>query len=143
MKIGLAADHAGFEYKEAIKAYLTAKGMEVKDFGTDSPASSDYPDYGHPLGAAVSAGELETAISICGSGEGMCMALNKHPRVRAALVWNEAVTKVTRQHNDANILCLPSRFIELEQAKRLVDVFLATGFEGGRHQRRIDKIDLS
>ncbi len=143
MKIGLAADHAGYTYKEAIKEYLLAKGVEIIDFGTHSTDSTDYADYMHPLASSISKQELKLGIAFCGSGEGMCMTANKHAKVRAALVWNKEVAEVTRQHNDANILCLPARFIELEEAKEMVDIFFATTFEGGRHQRRIDKIELA
>lgn len=142
MKIGMAADHAGYEYKEALKVYLIEKGVEIIDFGTHSSESTDYADYMHPLAKSIGEQELLKGVAVCGSGEGMCMTANKHPHIRAALVWNEEIAEVTRQHNDANILCLPARFIELEAAKRMVDIFFATEFEGGRHQRRIDKIDL-
>jgi len=141
MKIGIAADHAGYAYKEALKEYLQAKGLEVVDFGTHSPDSTDYADYAHPLAEAVGSGQLKWGIALCGSGEGMCMTTNKHPHVRAALVWNEEVAAITRKHNDANILCLPARFVSLEDARRMVEVFLNTEFEGGRHLRRINKID--
>ncbi|MEZ4825043.1 MAG: ribose 5-phosphate isomerase B [Bacteroidia bacterium] len=138
--IGIAADHAGFLYKEILANYLLEKGYEVKDFGTHSLESSDYPDFAHPLSEAVSSGTLEKGVAVCGSGEGMCITANKHQGVRAALVWNEEVAALSRQHNDANILCLPSRFISIEKAKELVDIFFSTEFEGGRHSRRVSKI---
>ncbi|MDX2248361.1 MAG: ribose 5-phosphate isomerase B [Bacteroidia bacterium] len=140
MKIGIASDHAGFAYKEILREYLREKGFEVQDFGTDSPESSDYPDFAHPLSEAVSDQNLEKGVAVCGSGEGMCITANKHPKVRAALVWNAEVAALSRQHNDANILCLPSRFISIEMAKELIDIFFATDFEGGRHARRVSKI---
>lgn len=143
MKIGIAGDHAGYELKEKIKSYLQAEGVELVDFGTFSSESTDYADYAHPLAVAVEKGEVDRGISFCGSGQGVCMTVNKHPGIRAALVWNEAITEVTRQHNDANIICFPARFIEVEAAKKMVDIFFNTEFEGGRHQRRIEKIPLS
>lgn len=140
MKVGLAADHAGFEYKENIKEYLLEKGHEVFDFGAHSDLSSDYADYAHPLGQAMDEKRIDAGIAICGSGQGMCMTLNKHAAVRAALVWEESVTRLTRQHNDANVLCLPARFISEAQTLHLIDIFLETEFDGGRHLRRIEKI---
>ena len=140
MKIAIAADHAGFEYKEALKTYLEEKGYEVTDYGTHSPESTDYPDYAHPLATAVADGTYPFGVSVCGSGQGMCITTNKHAGVRAALVWNEEISALARQHNNANVLCLPSRFIDLDYAKKLLDIFLNTEFEGGRHQRRVGKI---
>ena len=140
MKIAIAADHAGFEYKEALSAYLKEKGFEVTDYGTNSPESTDYPDYAHPLATAVADGTYPFGISVCGSGQGMCMTTNKHAGVRAALVWNEEITSLARQHNNANVICVPARFIDLDYAKKLIDIFLSTEFEGGRHQRRVGKI---
>ncbi|MCB0835653.1 MAG: ribose 5-phosphate isomerase B [Bacteroidetes bacterium] len=140
MKIAIAADHAGFEYKEALKTYLEEKGYEVTDYGTNSPESTDYPDYAHPLATAVADGTYPFGVSVCGSGQGMCITTNKHAGVRAALVWNEEISALARQHNNANVLCLPSRFIDLDYAKKLLDIFLNTEFEGGRHQRRVGKI---
>ena len=140
MKIAIAADNAGFEYKEALKTYLEEKGYEVTDYGTNSPESTDYPDYAHPLATAVADGTYPFGVSVCGSGQGMCITTNKHAGVRAALVWNEEISALARQHNNANVLCLPSRFIDLDYAKKLLDIFLNTEFEGGRHQRRVGKI---
>ena len=140
--IGLASDHAGYELKEHVKAYLDARGLAWKDFGTHSAESCDYPDYAHPLARAVGGGELARGIAVCGSGEGISITLNKHRGVRAALCWQPEIASLSRRHNDANILALPGRFISPDEADAIVEVFLATGFEGGRHQRRVDKIDL-
>jgi len=142
MKLGLASDHAGFEVKEIIKAYLIEQGMEVQDFGTHSADSTDYPDYAHPLAQAVDKQELAQGILVCGSGQGVCMTANKYAGVRAALVWNAEVAQLTRQHNDANVLCIPGRMIDPEVAKSAVNAFLSTEFEGGRHARRVDKIKI-
>ncbi len=139
-QIGMACDHAGFEMKEAIKECLTSKGYFVKDFGTHSTDSMDYPDVAHPLAESVENGECRQGIALCGSGNGISMTLNKHQGIRAALCWNEELAKLARQHNDANILSLPARFIDLDTAKTLVEAFLSTDFEGGRHQRRVEKI---
>ena len=140
--IGLAADHAGFHLKERIKEHLQAQGFEIKDFGTDSDASCDYPDYAHPLGKAVDSQELKTGISVCGSGNGISMVLNKYPKVRAALAWSVDLARLARSHNDANILSLPARFISEDEALKMVDIFLDTDFEGGRHERRVKKIPI-
>lgn len=140
LTIAIGADHAGFEYKELLKTYLTEKGYTVLDFGTDSTASVDYPDYVHPLAAEVASGQIEMGILICGSANGVCMTANKHRDIRAALCWNVDVAKLARQHNNANIICLPARFVTIEAAQQMVDAFLTTEFEGGRHQTRVDKI---
>lgn len=140
MTIPIGCDHAGFKYKQPIIDFLKGKGFEVKDFGTYSADSVDYPDFAHPVAKGVNNGEYEKGILICGSGEGVCMTANKHQNVRAALVWEASVVEVTRQHNDANIICLPARFISEEQAIQFVEIFLDTEFEGGRHSRRRDKI---
>ena len=140
MNIGIGCDHAGFPLKEKIKAYLLEKGFEVTDFGTNSEDSVDYPDFVHPLAQAVNSGQLERGVLICGSGQGVCMTANKYSDVRAALVWNAELAALTRQHNNANVLCLPGRFIELEVAQQAVDAFFATEFEGGRHERRVEKM---
>lgn len=139
-KIGIGGDHAGFDYKQRIKQILIDKGFEVKDFGPDSDASADYPDYVHPLASAVENGELELGIAICGSGNGVCITVNKHQGIRGAQAWNTELAALARQHNDANIICLPARFIDFELATEIVDTFLNTDFEGGRHQRRVSKI---
>lgn len=142
-KIGLAADHAGFDLKIKVKEYLEGRGMEVVDYGTNSNESCDYPDFAHALGNAMDAGELERGIAICGSGNGICMTMNKHQSVRAGLAWDKELAELTRQHNNANVICLPARFISEELALELVAIFLDTEFEGGRHERRADKIALS
>ena len=139
-KIGLASDHAGFSLKEHIKEYLTAKGLEYKDYGTYSEASCDYPDFGHALARGMEEGECGMGMAVCGSGEGISMTLNKHQSIRAGLCWQPQIAHLCRQHNDANVLVMPGRFITTEEADRIMDEFLATPFEGGRHQARIDKI---
>lgn len=141
-KIGLACDHAGYELKEYVKKLLEEKGLEYKDFGCYSEESVDYPDFAHPLAEAVENGECYPGIAICGSGNGISMALNKHQGIRAALCWTPELASLARQHNDANILSMPGRFITKETGKEIVETFLSGKFEGGRHQRRIDKIPL-
>ena len=141
-KVGLCSDHAGFALKEYIKQLLTARGLEFEDFGTHSSASCDYPDFAHPLARAVEAGEVYPGIAVCGTGNGICMTLNKHRDIRAALCWNPEIAALCRAHNDANVLVMPGRFISNEEAEKVVDTFLHTPFEGGRHQRRIDKIPI-
>ena len=138
--IGMAADHAGYELKEALKPVLAELGYEVKDFGTHSAESMDYPDVAHPLAEEVESGKLEKGIAICGSGNGISMTLNKHQGIRAALCWNTELAALARQHNDANILSLPARFIDTDTAKAIVKAYLESDFEGGRHQRRVEKI---
>ena len=140
MKISIGGDHAGFAYKEEIKKMLTNSGNEVKDFGPFSEASVDYPDFAHPVATSVETGETHFGILICGSGNGVAITANKHQGIRAALCWTEELGSLARQHNDANILCLPARFIDLDLAKAIVNKFLSTDFEGGRHQNRVDKI---
>lgn len=139
--IPIASDHAGFELKEEVKSYLASKGIETKDFGTFSTDSVDYPDFAHQVGAAVNRGDYGRGIVICGSGNGVQMTVNKYPNVRCALCWNEEIAQLARQHNDANILSMPARFIPAELALKIVDIFLSTPFEGGRHQRRVEKIN--
>lgn len=141
-KIGIAADHAGYEMKEFLVGWLGAMGYEVHDFGCNSPESCDYPDFAHPLGYAIDNGELLRGITICGSGNGISMAINKHPKVRAALCWNAEIAELARKHNDANVCSLPARFIDNTEATDILEKFLNTEFEGGRHQRRINKIPL-
>ena len=140
--IGLASDHAGYELKEYVKQWLEAKGWEYKDFGTHSEASCDYADFAHPLAEAVESGECYPGIAICGSGEGISMTLNKHQKVRAALCWIPEIAKLSRQHNNSNVLCMPARFISNDEALAMLDIWLETEFEGGRHQRRLDKMPL-
>lgn len=139
-KIGIGGDHAGFEYKAKMVAQLEAAGHEVTDFGPGSDASVDYPDYVHPMATAVEKGEVDAGIAICGSGNGVCMTVNKHQDVRGALVWNNDLAALARQHNNANVICIPARFVSYESAEEMVNTFLDTDFEGGRHQRRVDKI---
>lgn len=141
-KIGIACDHAGYEMKEFLVGYLGAMGYEVLDFGTYSEASVDYADYAHPLAGAIEAGELSRGIGLCGSGEGMAMTLNKHRGIRAGLCWNPDVARLIRQHNDANVLVLPARFVTNDEAAAMVDLFLSTEFEGGRHEGRIAKMPV-
>lgn len=140
--IGMAADHAGYELKEALKPMLCAIGFEIKDFGTHSAESMDYPDVAHPLAVAVETGEVCCGIAMCGSANGISMTLNKHQGVRAAICWLPELAVLAREHNDANILSLPARFITVDQAREIVKEYLASDFEGGRHQRRVDKIAI-
>jgi ribose 5-phosphate isomerase B len=141
-KIAIVSDHAGYYLKEKLLAYLIKEKYDVKDFGCSSNESVDYPDYGHPLANAVSSGEYELGISICGTGNGINMVVNKHPAIRAALCWNEEITRLARAHNDANILTLPGWYISESEAYLMVKTFLTTPFEGGRHARRIEKISI-
>ncbi|MBO7315859.1 MAG: ribose 5-phosphate isomerase B [Paludibacteraceae bacterium] len=140
MKIGMASDHAGVELKQYLLDFLKEKGCEVSDFGTNSTESCDYPDFAHPLAEAVEQNKCDYGIAICGSGNGISMTLNKHQQVRAALCWDTPLAELARQHNDANILSLPARFISTEKAVEMVLAFFSTDFEGGRHQNRVDKI---
>jgi ribose 5-phosphate isomerase B len=140
--IPIASDHGGFEMKRYIIDHLVESGYEVKDFGTYSGESVDYPDFIHPLAAEISAGTYKLGIIMCGSGNGAQMVANKYPHVRAALCWSEEITRLARQHNNANIISLPGRFLEYDFALKLVKIFLNTEFEGGRHQKRIEKISL-
>ena len=141
-KIGFACDHAGYEMKEFLVGYLSSKGYEVVDFGCYSEESVDYPDFAHPLADAIEAGELERGIGLCGSGEGISMTLNKHQGVRAGLCWMPEIAHLIRQHNDANVLVMPGRFIDNATAKEIMDQFFSTPFEGGRHMERIADIPL-
>ena len=140
--IGLASDHAGYELKEFVKKWLEEKGLQYKDFGTYSTESCDYPDFAHPLGYAIEAGECYPGIAICGSGEGISITLNKHQGVRAALCWIPEIAHLARQHNDANVLVMPGRFINTDMASKIMEEFFNTTFEGGRHEKRIAKIPL-
>lgn len=140
--IGMCSDHAGYELKSIIQGYLEANEIEFKDFGTYSAESCDYPDFAHPCAEAIERGECYPGIAMCGSGEGISITLNKHQGIRAALCWAPEFARLARQHNDANVLVLPARFIAPEVALEIVDIFLNTPFEGGRHQRRIDKIPV-
>lgn len=136
----MASDHAGYALKQVVKAYLESEEYEVKDFGTFSEESCDYPDYAHPAALAVESGEYPRGIAMCGSGNGIQITLNKHQGIRAALCWLPELASLARQHNDANFLVLPARFIPHEEALEIVKAYLAADFEGGRHQRRVDKI---
>lgn len=140
MKIAIGNDHAGTEYKLAIVGLLKSKGIEVTNYGTDGTDSVDYPDFVHPVANDVASGAVDFGIVICGSGNGASMTINKHQMVRGALCWSKEITALAREHNDANILSLPARFIALPQALEMVETFLKTEFEGGRHERRIEKI---
>jgi len=142
MKIALACDHAGFEYKEKLVKHLSEAGYEVKDFGTYTPESMDYPDTVHPLAIAVEEGKFDKGIVLCGTGNGVSMTANKHQGIRCALCWNVEIAWLARLHNDANVCALPARFISYEEAEEIADRFLNTEFEGGRHQRRVEKIPM-
>jgi ribose 5-phosphate isomerase B len=139
-KIVIGGDHAGFEHKKEVIKFLHENGYEVVDKGSYSSNSADYPDFAHPVASAVENGEFEFGILICGSGNGVAITANKHQGIRAALCWLPEVAGLARQHNNANILCLPARFVSVEAAKQMVNVFLNTAFEGGRHQTRVGKI---
>ncbi len=139
--IAVGGDHAGFQYKKEIIDLLKTLDYQVKDFGAYSEDSVDYPDFAHPLAEAVATNECAMGILVCGSGNGVAITANKHLGIRAALCWNEQVVALARQHNNANVLCLPARFISLIEAKKFVEVFLNTNFEEGRHQLRVGKID--
>ncbi len=139
-KIAIGADHAGFRMKEAIRHWLERNGYEVMDAGTFSEESTDYPDHVHPVATAVETGEAELGVITCGSGNGAAMAANKHQGIRAALTWTNELASLARQHNDANILSIPARFVSEAEALSMVQTFLETPFEGGRHQRRVEKI---
>ena len=138
LKIAIGADHAGFEYKEAIVKWLNKDNL--KDFGTYSAESADYPDFAHPVASAVERGEFDFGILICGSANGVAITANKHQGIRAAICWEEELAELSRKHNNANIVCIPARFISIEKAEKIVEVFLSTSFEGGWHARRVDKI---
>jgi len=140
MKVSIGSDHAGVEYKSKLITYLESKRYEVENHGTDSEDSVDYPDFAHPVASAVEAGNSDLGILICGSANGVAMAANKHQDIRAAICWNEELAALARQHNNANVLCLPARFISYELAEKITDNFFSNEFEGGRHERRIGKI---
>ena len=140
MKIAIGCDHAGYPYKTPIIRALKKEGIEVVDQGTHSLDSVDYPDFVHPVASMVDAGEAQLGVLICGSGNGVCMTANKHDGVRAALSWKREIAALARQHNDANIICVPARFVSKKLAVDMVKIFIETEFEGGRHQRRVNKI---
>jgi ribose 5-phosphate isomerase B len=141
-KIAIASDHAGYFLKEKIKKYLISEKYEIKDFGSFSEENVDYPDYAHPMADAVARKDFELGISICATGNGINMTVNKHQGIRGALCWNEEISRLARAHNDANLCAIPGRFVSEAEALLIVKTFLTTGFEGGRHKKRIDKIPL-
>lgn len=138
LKLAIGADHAGFEYKEVLKEFLNE--YEVTDFGTHSPDSVDYPDFAHPVASAVEKGEADFGILVCGSAQGVAITANKHQGIRAAVAWLTDIAQLSRQHNNANVICIPARFVSADLAKEMVTTFLATPFEGGRHANRVNKI---
>jgi len=140
--LAIASDHAGYHMKLSMIRYLEEKGYRVKDFGTDSDEAVNYPDYGHPLAEAVESGNCALGISLCGSGNGINMVTNKHQGIRGAICWNREISMLARSHNDANICSLPARFLDFETAREIVETFLETEFEGGRHVRRIENIPI-
>lgn len=140
MKLAIASDHAGFDLKEKLKTYLAQKGYTLQDFGTNGPDSVDYPDFAHPMATSVEKGENELGILICGSGNGVCMSANHHKGIRAALAWNPEVGALAKQHNNANVLCLPARYVSEAGAREICDAYLDARFEGGRHENRVNKI---
>lgn len=143
MKFGVASDHAGFDYKTKISALLKKKGYEVVDYGTFSSERCDYPDFGHALGNAIDNGEVDLGVAFCGTGNGISMTLNKHQHVRAALCWETEIARLAKAHNNANVLVMPARFISYQMVTSILNKWLDTEFEGGRHQGRIDKIPIS
>jgi len=140
MRIAVGSDHAGFRYKDALREHLLGSGFEVEDCGTFTEASCDYPDYAHAVADSVEHGAAQFGILVCGSANGVCITANKHAGVRAALCWEKEIAVLARSHNNANIICLPARFVSIEAAMEMADVFLSTPFEGGRHQARVEKI---
>ena len=140
--VGIACDHAGFPLKKFVVQYLEQHGYPYKDYGTYSDMSCDYPDFAHALAEGIESGEVYPGIGICGSGEGMAITLNKHQKIRAGLAWSTEIGELVKKHNNANILVMPARFIPFEDAVKITDIWLDTEFEGGRHQRRIDKIPV-
>lgn len=141
--IAIGCDHAGLEYKNALVKWLTGQGFSIKDLGTNTPDSVDYPDFAHPTATSVETGEAAFGILLCGSANGVAITANKHPQIRAALCWQTDVAALTRQHNDANIICIPARFVALPLAQQMIDIFMHTPFEGGRHANRVNKIACS
>lgn len=143
MKLSIGNDHAGTDYKFVVIKHLEAKGFTVNNYGTDSNDSVDYPDFVHPVAEDVANNKVDFGILICGSANGVAMTANKHQKVRAGICWTKEITELTRQHNDANIICIPARYTAIQQVIAMVDTFLETKFEGGRHQNRVDKIPVS
>ncbi|MEI6311347.1 MAG: ribose 5-phosphate isomerase B [Bacteroidota bacterium] len=142
MKISIGSDHAGFEYKTSIISFLQELNHQVKDQGTANTDSCDYPDYAHPVANDVENKEADFGVLICGSANGVAMTANKHQAIRAAIAWNREISELARHHNDANIICIPARYITIEEAKEIVYAFLATDFDGGRHLKRVEKIAI-
>lgn len=140
MKIAIGSDHAGFEYKEELKKWLDKHGYEVMDFGAHNGDSSDYADFAHPVASNVDENNASVGVLVCGSANGVAITANKHQGIRAAICWNEELASLARRHNDANVLCIPARFITLDLAEKVLDTFLKASFEGGRHARRVGKI---
>jgi ribose 5-phosphate isomerase B len=140
LPIAIGCDHAGFDYKEDVISFLEGKGLKFKDFGTFDKHSVDYPDFAHPVALAVESGEFAFGILLCGSANGVAITANKHQHIRAAICWGEELAQLARQHNDANIICIPARFVREGDVEKMVDLFINTPFEGGRHQNRVDKI---
>ncbi|HMV07854.1 MAG TPA: ribose 5-phosphate isomerase B [Cyclobacteriaceae bacterium] len=138
--IAIGADHAGFEFKEVLKKWLEKNAYKTKDFGTYNTESADYPDFAHPVAEAVEKKEFELGLLLCGSANGVAITANKHQGIRAAICWNEELAALARQHNNANVLCIPARYVSVEQAEKILDRFLHSSFEGGRHERRVNKI---
>ncbi len=142
MRIAIGSDHAGFGLKKEFISWLEETGLDIHDFGTYSEASVDYPDYAHTVAKAVESGEYERGVLICGTGLGVSITANKHQGIRAALCWQEDIARLSRTHNDANVICFPGRFIESDEAIKILEVFLKTEFEGGRHLRRVNKMHV-
>lgn len=140
MKISIGADHAGFEYKQQLSDRLKEQGHQVTDYGTHSADSVDYPDFAHPVAVDVSDNKADLGVLVCGSANGVAMTANKHAKIRAAICWNEELATLSRSHNNANILCIPARFVSYQTAEGIMDKFIETSFEGGRHERRVNKI---
>ena len=138
--VAVGSDHAGYEYKNLIVDFLKSKGLEVKDFGTHSPDSVDYPDFAHPVSNAVENGEAAFGVLVCGSANGVAITANKHQDIRAAICWQTEISQLARQHNNANIICIPARFVSTTVAEQMVDAFFNTSFEGGRHEKRVNKM---
>ncbi|MCC7400959.1 MAG: ribose 5-phosphate isomerase B [Chitinophagaceae bacterium] len=141
--IAIGSDHAGFEYKKNLISFIEGNGLSYTDYGTYSKDSVDYPDFAHPVASAVEKGEVAFGILLCGSANGVAMTANKHQGIRAAICWGEELSKLSREHNDANIICIPARFVQEEDAERMVDIFMHTAFEGGRHRLRVEKVRCS
>jgi ribose 5-phosphate isomerase B len=141
--IAIGSDHAGFDYKEMLISFLEGKGAPIKDYGTHSKESADYADFAHPVALSVEKGESAFGILVCGSANGVAITANKHQGIRAAVCWGEELAKLAREHNDANVICIPARFVREGDAEKMVNIFMTTAFEGGRHARRVEKIACS